>query len=277
VAASKQRSAVRPVAVSLRGALARRELIPSLRSVAVGISILAAALGAYALARETSLFAVRTIEIKGGSPRVQAEVRKALAPELGRPLLAISGAGVSHRVASLPDVVSVRFDRAFPHTLKITVKPEHAVLLLRQGTKSWVVSARGRVMRRLSSPKRSRLPREWIPKKVEIKVGETLPRLDGTLAAAAVTPIIRGSYSGHVRTVSATASSLTLVMRRGTQIRIGDIGNLRLKLAIAARVLELAAKHEHTSGVYVDVSVPGRPVLGSLQPSGANSQVASTG
>ena len=133
-------------------------------------------------------------------------------------------------------------------------------------------------MRKLASPKQSSLPRAWITKKVELKVGETLTRLDGGLAAAAVAPIVRGgAYSGHVRTVTASATSLTLVMRRGTQIRIGDIGNLRLKLAIATRVLELAAKHESTSDVYVDVSVPGRPVLGSLQASTQNPQVASTG
>lgn len=218
------------------------------------------------------MFAVRTLAISGGSPRVQAEVRKALGPELGQSLLAVSGGAVSQRARSIPDVVSVRFDRSFPHTLKVHVTPERAALLLRQGTTSWVVSARGRVMRKLANPKRSSLPRAWISKKVPITLGEALPRLDGALAAAAVVPVARGAYPGHVRTVTATASSLTLVMRKGTQIRVGDIGNIRLKLAIAERVLHLAAKHERTSDVYVDVSVPGRPVLGSL-----NSQVAGTG
>ena len=267
MAASKQRDAVRTAALPSRRAFSLGVFAPPLRSVAVGLAILAAAVGVYVAARETSLFAVRAIEIKGGSPRIQAEVRRALAPELGRTLLSVSGADVSRRIEAIPDVVSVRFDRAFPHTLRVTVKPEHAVLLLRQGKESWVVSARGRVMRKLSSPKRSSLPRAWLPRNVKITVGEALPRLDGALAAAAVAPIVRGAYSGHVRTVSATASSLTLVMRRGTQIRVGDIGNLRLKLVIATRVLRLAAKHESTSDVYVDVSVPGRPVLGTLSSS----------
>ncbi len=269
MAPSKRGSATRAVALPSRRAFALGLPVPSIRSALVGLAILIAAAGAYVAARETSIFAVRTLSLSGGSPRVQAEVRKALAPELGRSLLAVSGAAVSHRVTSIPDVVSVRFDRAFPHTLKVSITPERAVLLLRQGKASWVVSARGRVMRKLASPKRSNLPRAWLSKKVEVTVGETLPRLDGALAAAAVAPIAKGAYPGHVRMVTATASSLTLVMRRGTQIRVGDIGNLRLKLAIAARVLHLAAKHESTSDVYVDVSVPGRPVLGSL-----NSQVA---
>lgn len=274
MAASRRGEAARAVALPSRRASSKsagrepregyRLGVPSVRSALIGLAILVLAAGVYAAARETSVFAVRTIAISGGSPRVQAEVRKALGPELGRSLLAVSGSMVSKRAQSVPDVVSVRFNRAFPHTLKVTVIPERAALLLRQGTTSWVVSARGRVMRKLASPKRSPLPRAWISKKIEITVGEALPRLDGALAAAAVAPIARGAYPGHVRTVTATATSLTLVMRKGTQIRVGDIGNLRLKLAIAERVLQLAAKHEKTSGVYVDVSVPGRPVLGPL-------------
>lgn len=274
MAGSKRGSVTRAVALPSRRVLSLDSFVPSLRSLTVGTAILVAFAGAYVAARETSIFAVQTLSLRGGSPRVQAEVRRALAPELGRSLLAVSGAAVSRQVESIPDVVSVRFDRAFPHTLEVSITPERAVLLLRQGRTSWVVSARGRVMRKLASPKRSKLPRAWLPKKVEITVGETLPRLDGALAAAAVAPIARGAYPGHVKTVTATATSLTLVMRRGTQIRMGDIGNLRLKLAIAARVLKLAAKHETTNDVYVDVSVPGRPVLGPLQSGSLNSQVA---
>ena len=282
MAASKRGVATRGVGLPSRRARSRssqqrredghRLAAPSLRSALAGVAILALAAGAYVAARETPVFAVRTLAISGGSPRVQAEVRKALAHELGESLLAVSGSSVSRRAQAIPDVVSVRFDRSFPHTLKVSVTPERAALLLRQGTMSWVVSARGRVMRKLAGPKRSTLPRAWISKKVPITLGEALPRLDGALAAAAVAPIARGAYPGHVRTVTATATSLTLVMRKGTQIRVGDIGNLRLKLAIAVRVLRLAAKHESTSDVYVDVSVPGRPVLGSLNP-----QVAGTG
>jgi cell division protein FtsQ len=229
--------------------------------------------GAYVLARETSVFAVTSIEVRGGSPRVRAEVRTSLEPELGRSLLALHGATVVKRVESIPDVAVANFDRSFPHTLRITIGPERADLLLRQGATSWVVSTRGRVMRKIANPTRSSLPRAWLSTKVAVAVGETLPRLDGGAAAVAVAPLSRGALPGRrVRTVIATASSLTFVMRKGAQIRLGDLGNLRLKLAIADRVLRIAAQHESTSDVYVDVSVPGRPVLGPL-----NSQVGGIG
>jgi cell division protein FtsQ len=247
--------------------------LPYLRWIAAGAGVILLAAGAYAVARETSIFAVRTIDISGGSPRVKVEVRRALAPELGRSLIAIDSGQIDRAIASIPDVISVRFDRSFPSTLRVTVRPERAVLLVRQGSSSWVVSARGRVMRRVENPRRSSLPRLWLPKQVQVAVGDTLPRYDGKLAAAAIAPIAPGAFHGGVRMVASSTSGMTLVLASGPQIRLGDIGDLRLKLAIARRILQMAASSTaSTKPAYVDVSVPERPVLGT-----DNSQVASTG
>ena len=51
----------------------------------------------------------------------------------------------------------------------------------------------------------------------------------------------------------------TLVLSSGLELRLGDPGDVRLKLAIARRVLS-ATGGGPTSGGYVDVSVPERPV-----------------
>lgn len=236
----------------------------TVRVLGAGVAILALAGGAYAAARETSIFAVRTIEVSGGSGRVKAEVREALAPELGRSLVRVSGSDVSRLADAIPDVVSVHFDRSFPHTLHVIVKPERAVLLLRQGRSSWVVSARGRVMRQVTDRKRSRLPRMWIRHGIPVTVGETLPLLDGRLAAAAVAPVVQHAFRGGVRSVVSGQETLTLVLGTGTQVRLGGIGDLELKLAIAHRILDLPAVRTASSAAgYVDVSVPERPVLGS--------------
>jgi cell division protein FtsQ len=240
--------------------------LPSLRSVAVAAAILALAGVAYVAALETSLFAVSTIEVSGGSPRVKAEVRHALEPVLGRSLLRVDGAALAHRVEALPDVISVRFDRSFPHTLHVAVKPERAVLLLRQGKSAWVVSARGRVMRAVANPRRSSLPRLWLGKDVSVKVGESLGGANGKLAAAALAPLAAGTFAGGVRTVDSGPDTLTLVLGSGPQIRLGGIGNLRLKLTIARRILQIAAAEGSSTPAYVDVSVPERPVLGGQQP-----------
>jgi cell division protein FtsQ len=217
---------------------------------------------AYVAARGTSMFAVRTFSISGGSPRARAEAKRVLREELGRSLLRIDEHALSTRLDALPDIVSATLDRSFPHTLYVRLTSERAVLLIRQGsTASWVVSSRGRVMRRISSPKRSQLPRLWLPKSVALRLGETLRAADGGLAAAAVAPIVGRAYRGGVRTVTSSPGSLTLVLRSGPQIRLGDIGDLRLKLTIARKILQYAAAHTTTAPAYVDVSVPERPVL----------------
>jgi hypothetical protein len=137
---------------------------------------------------------------------------------------------------------------------------------LRQGKSGWVVSARGRVMRAVANPKRSALPRLWLEKNVTVKVGETLGAANGKLAAAALAPLAAGTFAGGVRTVDSGPGTLTLVLGSGPQIRLGGIGNLRLKLTIARRILHIAAGEGSSNPAYVDVSVPERPVLGAQQP-----------
>ena len=86
------------------------------------------------------------------------------------------------------------------------------------------------------------------------------------MAAAAVAPIARRAYPGGVRAVVTGKEALTLVLGEGTQVRLGDLGDLRLKLAIARRILHVAAANGDTTPAYVDVSVPERPVLAAHQP-----------
>ena len=52
------------------------------------------------------------------------------------------------------------------------------------------------------------------------------------------------------------------VLRSGLQVRLGDAGDLRLKLVVARRIL--AATGRRISDGYVDVSVPERPVVGPV-------------
>jgi POTRA domain, FtsQ-type len=244
----------------------RGDALALIKPVAVGAAIAALALVAYLVARDTSVFAVRTIDVHAGSPRIKAEVEKTLTSEFGRSLLRVDEGALTRRLEALPDVLFAKFERSFPSTLEVTVYGERAVLLVRQGAKSWVVSARGRVMRKVVDPRRSRLPRLWLPKSIEVSAGETLPLDEGRMAAAAVAPIARRAYPGGVRAVVTGPEALTLVLGKGTQVRLGDLGDLRLKLAIARRILHVAATNGDTTPVYVDVSVPERPVLAAPQP-----------
>jgi cell division septal protein FtsQ len=60
---------------------------------------------------------------------------------------------------------------------------------------------------------------------------------------------------------------VTLIVGEGTELRLGEPSELRLKLAIADRVLRALEPEERTELGYVDLSLPERPVAG------VNSQV----
>jgi cell division septal protein FtsQ len=234
-------------------------LVPSGRSVLIGLALFALAVGGYVGARETSIFAVRTIDIRGGDPALQAQVKAALADEVGRSLMKIDGAGLDRRIAPLPGVRSFRYDRAFPNTLRVVLRPEQPVLVLRTGADAYLIAATGRVIRTLAHPHLSRFPRLYVARKdLQVRVGEPLPSTVGA-AATALAPLQGAPLPGGVRLVRG-GKELTLVLGGGLEVRLGDQGDLQLKLAIARRILRATAAPA-SAGDYLDVSVPERPVL----------------
>jgi hypothetical protein len=102
------------------------------------------------------------------------------------------------------------------------------------------------------------LPRVWVGGKASPTIGTTLGDTKGGRAARALAPLIWVRFPAHVSAVSVGDDELTLVLRSGLQLRLGDAGDLKLKLAIARRVLERVGPA--ATGSYVDVSVPERPV-----------------
>jgi cell division septal protein FtsQ len=242
--------------------LPSHRLLPSLRSAAVGVALALLGAGAYVVARETSVFAVQTIDVRGGTPVIRAEVRAALGDENGTSLLKVGGADLSSRLAALPDVASFTYDRSFPHTLRIVVRRERPVLVVRQvpGDGAFLVASSGRVLRTLPHAELSQLPRLWVTQAVPVSVGARLPSsVVGAASAAAAADDLR--LPGGVRAIVASPTELTLTLGTGLQVRLGDAGDVLLKLAIARRIIHVVGGTQATG--YVDVSVPERPVADS--------------
>jgi hypothetical protein len=260
--AARKRSTSRTAVLPARRAapsLQLGRLAPSGRSVLVGLAIFALAVGGYLAARETSIFAVRTIEIRGGDKTLQDQVKAALAGEVGQSLMKIDGNSLSRQIAPLPGVRSFAYDRAYPNTLRIVLRPEQPVLVLRSGADAYLVAATGRVIRTLAHPRLSHLPRLYVARgDVQVKVGEPLPASLGA-AATALAPLRGAPLSGGVRLVRG-GKELTLILSSGLEVRLGDHGDLQLKLAIARRILH-GTTASASAGDYLDVSVPERPVL----------------
>lgn len=242
---------------------------PSGRSFAIGASVVLVAAGLYALARETSMFALRSIEVDGASPALAAQIRSELARLDGRSLVSLDAGSIGQRVDNLPGVRSAVIDRAFPHKLRIRIVPELPVAVLRRGVESWLVSARSRVIGTIARGARTDLPRIWLPSRTELTKGSLLADQPAALAARSLAAFVGSGFPSRVAFVRALDGQITLGLRGGLEIQLGAPVDLRLKIAIARGILPTLALPRAGGPDYLDITVPERPVAGrNPQPSG---------
>jgi cell division septal protein FtsQ len=225
----------------------------------------------YLAARETPLFPVRTVQITGGSDAVRKAVRQAAQPVEGESLVALDGRSLVHELEALPSVRSASYDRAFPSTLRIFVRPELPLGVVRFGPDRWVVSERGRIIRRYVPDGSERYPRFRLPARPNVVPGSfvTDPAARVILGALAMVP---KRFPVRIHTVRMEAGRLTMELRAPwgrPELRLGEAVDVKVKLAAAALVFRSLPADSRASVGYVDVSVPERTVVGSNpQPEG---------
>jgi len=264
---ARAESAVVPLTQSSAGdRLDLVRLVPSGRSLFAAFSILVVALGGYWVARETSVFAVRDIEVRGAPPQVTREVQRVARDAVGTSLLSVDAAAIEGSVRALPSVVAASVDRAFPHTLVIRVAPVWPVGVARRGDDAWLVSASNRVIRKIDMRAEPGLPRLWLPRKTPVEPGRALPT-----SYEPVTRVFGGlrdvHIPGRVKAVRSTPAGLVVVLHSGIEITLGAPTDIAVKLAVAAEVAPIL----DDGMLYLDVSVPERPVASRY----LNSQVES--
>jgi cell division septal protein FtsQ len=233
--------------------------LPSGRSLLVAFAAVAAIVGGYFAARETSMFAVQRIEVTGARPSVIQRVDAALAPLDGTSLLSLSTSDLDARLSPLRDISLVSYDRAFPHTARIVVSAERPVAVLRRGSQSWIVTERGRVLDSIGDPGESALPRIWEADAPVPGPGALLTADDALRPARLLGGVLSADPAlfERIREARFADGGLALVLGTGTEIRLGDADELALKLAVAEHVLAAAGPGMQ----YVDVSVPERAVV----------------
>ena len=235
-------------------------VLPSGRSLLIGFAIVLGAVGLYALARATPMFALDRVEVEGASPAVAAHVRRALEPLEGQTLVSLDAGEVERRLSALPDVAAASFDRDFPHTLRVVVRPEHPVAIARRGSKAWIVAGSTRAIQEVPLGTRPGLPRVWLAHSGEPTVGRVVNDRFALRAVRALALARLAHFRGRIRMVRAREGDLTLLLASGLELRVGDLRAIPLKLAIASRVIPgLLREREY---LYLDVSVPERPVAG---------------
>ena len=232
--------------------------VPSGRSLLATLGILTVVGVAYLVATATPVFAVERVDVRGASPVLAREVTVATRELVGRSLVTIDADDVEGTLRALPAVAGVSVDRAFPHTLVVKVAPERPVAVVRRGDSSWLVTGAGKVIHRIETGTERQLPRLWLAKGSTIRLGGNVPAgwLPATRALAEAHSV---GLASRVKGIRPVGDELTLVLRRGTELRLGRATEVGLKLTVAAQVLRLV---DGNSTSYVDVSVPQRPVAG---------------
>jgi cell division septal protein FtsQ len=247
--------------------LALLRVLPTGRSLLVGFAIVACAVGLYALARVTPMFAVQRIEVEGAPPDVAAHVRAALTPLEGKSLLELDSAAVNRALGPLTDVSAAHYDRDFPHTLRVFVRAEQPVAVARRGADAWLVSASARVISTVPLGTHRSLPRVWLTGAGDPEPGAALADHPALRAIRALARARRAGFDRRVLSVRAGGHELTFLLASGLELRLGDLRAIPLKLAVAADIIPTL---QQSGGYgYLDVSVPGRPVAGvNSQPEG---------
>lgn len=223
------------------------------RLIALGLLGLVLVAGYYLWLRDSSLFAVEQVEVKGASTDAEQIGAAVSEAAQGMTTLNIDDEKLRTAVSQFPTVASVKADTTLLHKLTVTVTERPPVARVELGGEAVAVSADAYLLRRLEADT-AELPL--------IEGAEESGRLDAEGAAQAA---IVGAAPEQLRGVIDSASwsedrgGVVLVMEDAPELRFGDGSEAERKWRAVAAVL---TEPERGSPAYVDVRVPERPVSG---------------
>jgi cell division protein FtsQ len=217
--------------------------------VALGIAGLA---GLGVAAVYSPFLAVDRVQVRGAGP-TQRAVLAATHLSTGAPILFVDASGAAAAVRRLPAVASAHVERAFPHTVTVTVtlRTPAAWAPLAAGGVA-VVDGHGVVISRAATAPFG-LPELVGLTKVPTPGGRVAPAGPAVLAAA-----LAPALPGRVGVVTFGPDGLIVGVAGGPQLRFGDTTALATKAHAAAAILAALVAPAH----YLDVSVPAAPVAG---------------
>ena len=235
---------------------------PTRRELLMLAAILALLGGAYAVARESRVFALRTVTVSGAHPNAAREVQGSLRDVLGTSLVGLDAADIERRVSALSSVRAARVDRAFPHALTVVVEEERPLAVVRRGTRAWVVAETGTVIRELAWSDLIRLPRISLAPTMSLRPGLRFTDREAQ-AAVAVLRVFPRRFPLPVVSVRSAEGAVTIVLDGDLALELGPPVDVRRKLAAAAAVLRSLPEEDRKALAYLDVALPQRPVAAS--------------
>jgi cell division septal protein FtsQ len=245
---------------ALQKARGRRRLM-----MVVALATVLGSIGGYKLLAASSAFRVTGVQVQGaGSAALRQEITGSVeSATAGKSLLAVDAGSLARSLERLPYIRAATVDRAFPHTLRVSVETYRPVIYAQSGRTGWLIAADGRVLEQTSTPPR-RAAVVSIPAGLPLTPGERTGDVDITsaLSLLRLRPPSFGRRVGPITKLITRSGTITAVVGTHIQIRFGESTDLPVKLAVIARVLPLINGHQRHDLAYVDVSAPGRPALG---------------
>jgi cell division protein FtsQ len=223
-----------------------------------------AVLGGYKLLAMSSAFAVDSVDVTGAPPALRTEIAAAVSTTAaGHSLLTVDRGAIERRLAEMPYVKSVSIDRAFPHTLAVTVKVERPAVVVEVAKTAYLVASDGRVLESRSTPP-GHLPLVQLPSGSTLLVG----RGSGDANVDAALSVLRQAtpafirHVGRITELQPHGGLITAVVGQRLKLRLGTPDQLPLKLAVVERVMRRITRAQRAEVAYIDVSAPGRPAYG---------------
>jgi cell division protein FtsQ len=236
-----------------RPSLPRR---PPARTVAGCAAVLALLGGGWLWLRDSSLVAVRQVDVSGltgaDAPRVRAALQDAA---LDMTTLHVRASQLNTAVEPFPAVQAVEAHADFPHRLRIVVHEHAAVGAIAAGSQRLAVAADGTLLRGT--------PTNGLPV-IAMPVSPGGDRLNDrrALRAAALLATAPSPLRARIRRVYVGARGLTAPLQNGPVLYFGGADRLRAKWTAATVVL---GDRSSAGATYVDLRLPERPAAGGLE------------
>ncbi len=246
---------------------------PSPGAVAGLLVLLLAATGGWLWLRDSSLVAVRRVQISGLTGPQAGRIRSALeVAARNMSTLHVSVAALRDAASPFPIVRDLRVSARPPHGLRILIEEQEPVAAVSLEGRTVAVAPDGALLRDTVGAERLPLLALAAPPGAE---RITTPSVRREIALLAAAPAALRARIGRV-TLSGAHGMVALV-RAGPALYFGGAGRLPAKWAAAAAVL---ADRTSAGARYVDVRIPERPAAGGVPappPSGGAASRATGG
>jgi len=230
---------------------------PRPRTLLAAGAALALLLAGWFWLRDSSLVAVRSVEVTGVPGPQGARIREALT-QAARSMttLHVREGALDTAVAPFSLVKRIEVTTGFPHTMRIHVVTNVAVGVVVADGRQIAVTSDGTLLRDVNAP----------PALAQITLRSTPAgaRLTDPVALAAVEALgaAPDALRGHIQSVQTTSSrGLTLQLAHGPLLVFGSADRLGAKWAAAAAVL---ADSQAAGASSINVSAPERPAVAGL-------------